>query len=551
MDLLAQNNPTPLGSTTSRVDGNVAPAHAGNPSIKLGLPIEEWLLIYASLAVILISCFLSFRQLALTGLTWDEWADLGIAADYLNHQAFLTQLGEPSQGRLGHLIAYFSFWINGGVDYVAYKTPFVILGMLGGIGLYLFLRRRVRQVVAVVTTALWFSCPFALSAMRAGVTGGDLLVLVTTLAFIPAMYAWVTSERFWPYGALCGVVCGCAVGSKWTSGCLLGAVPLVWLIKYWTERRSIFNAKLWTGLVAQQWIAVLCAVISSPTFILGYPFIKSGLAHAVGFDNVKLMQFGMIRGTAPWYYIPAVLISKLSPIQVFLFAYEALIFGWFLLVPRRKIGMLHVVCLLSMVSVVALAPKGWQNAQYYLVLVPGIMVLSALTLNRWLLSGRQQLRATAVWLMALALVSQMLLTIWLFPDYLLAGRQFGRFFYGQFPGPAINHCQGLPYAFKEARELQMQGGPKTTYLLNSCEWVARHNMEYGPVKPLGTFAMYPENRPSGAHFVIIPTIYDYDADGVDASHRFRKKRELATQNCQETGSGHPDYELWRCPAHTG
>ena len=460
----------------------------------------------------------------------------------------MTQLGEPSQGRLGHLLAFLSFWARGGVDYVAYKTPFVVLGILGGIGLYLFLRRRVRTVVAAVTAALWFSCPFVLSAMRAGATGGDVLVLVTTLAFIPTLYAWVRSERFWPYGALCGVVCGCAVGSKWTNACLLGAIPIAWLVKLRTERRSIFDAKVWTGLFAQQWIAVLFAVIASPTFVLGYPFLKSALAHAMSFDNVHLMQFGMIRGRAPWYYIPAVLISKISPIQVFLFGYELIIFGLFSLTPRRKLGMLRTVCLLSMVSIVALAPKGWQNAQYYLVVVPGIMVLSALTLNRWLLSGKPQFRLTAVWLMALALGSQMLLTIWLFPDYLLAGRQFGRFFYGQFPGPAINHCQGLPYAFKETRDLQTQGGPKVVYLLNSCEWVAQHNLEYGPVKPLGRFGMYPETRPRDAHYLIIPMIYEYDADGVDADRRFRQRRLSAVQNCADAGSGHPDYELWRCPA---
>jgi hypothetical protein len=149
--------------------------------------------------------------------------------------------------------------------------------------------------------------------------------------------------------------------------------------------------------------------------------------------------------------------------------------------------------------------------------------------------------------MPLAMVAQLLLALWLFPDYLLAGRQFGKFFYGQFGGPAINHCQGIPFAIRRVNAQIERGGPKTAYVLHSCDRVFEQDSKFGPVVPRGTIAKYPHVRPGAEHFVIIPTIYEYDANGEKEHVAFMSRRERVVENCRTVGKPHPDFELWQCP----
>ncbi|MGE5789085.1 MAG: hypothetical protein ACM3ZE_31130, partial [Myxococcales bacterium] len=79
---------------------------------------EERLATALAVVAMLASVYLLFRELALTGVTWDEWMDFEIARDYYENQSFLTNLQDPSQARLSHLVAAGSFALFG----VSYLT---------------------------------------------------------------------------------------------------------------------------------------------------------------------------------------------------------------------------------------------------------------------------------------------------------------------------------------------------------------------------------------------------------------------------------------------
>ena len=494
-----------------------------------------------------VSVVLFFRQLPLTGLTWDEWADYSIANDYYLNRSFLQNQGDPSQARLSHLLAAGSFALLG-VSYLAFKLPFVFVGLVGGLVLWLFLRQLVRPVVAAFGTAMYLSCPFVLAASRAGATAGDSLVCVLTLGFIITLRLWVCRRRFWPYGALCGVVCGLAIGAKWTSGLLLLSVVFVWLLQLRREKQAIFSGTVWAEILAQQWIAVSLGVLASPTLLLGLPFVESALGHSMQFGNLAMLQFGENRTSSPFYYIPAVLISKLSPVQLALVVYEcALGFVW-LIRFKRRIGSLPIICLVSLLPVVPLAMKGFQNAHYYVVFVPAVMVTSSVVVDRWLRSLQPKAHSSTLSLMVFAVVAQLALSIILAPDYLMAGRQFGHLFYSQFAGPAVNHCQGLVYASQEVDELSAAGGTHRAFILHSCVDVMLHNLAHGPFHAKVPISPYPSVPPKLAHYLVIPTSFDYD--NLNARERVEnaKLRKRVTEGCHPVGKGHVDYSLWFCPS---
>lgn len=507
---------------------------------------KERLAMMVAVVVICISVPLYFKDLALTGLTWDEWADYSVAEDYYHNLAFLTNLTEPSQSRLPHMLAALSFALFG-ESYFSYKLPFVIVGLLSAVMLWRFLRGFVRPAVATLVTALYVSSPFVLSASRAAVTAGDVLVCVLTLAYVVAMRAWIRARRFWPNGFVCGVVCGLAVGAKWTCALFLAGVVLVWVLQLWREKKSFFNGEVWTQILAQQAVAVFVTILACPTLLLGYPFIKQALAHAVQFGGLAMRQFGQNLVSSPWYYIPAVLVSKLSPIQLGIGVSE-LIWGLFMwLRYRRRTSILSWICVASLLPVVPLAAKNFQNAQYYLLFVPTVMIVSALAAERWLRSGRSWVQRSVLGVLVFALACQLVLSIALAPDYLLSGRQFGPLFQGQFTGPAINHCQGQMFAIKELEELHAAGGPNTAYVFQSCLHVYAHHRDKGPIRPSVRTMPYPAHRPRSPYYLIIPSIFQYDAFSEQEWQQHLQLTASVTERCRPAGHGHVDYALWFCP----
>lgn len=524
--------------------------HAVNTSRVAASPrseFDERAVTVVSALVLLLGVYLLFRELPMTGVTWDESTDFDIARDFVRNQSFLTNLQDPSQGRLSHIVAAASFALLG-ESYLAFKLPFALIGALSGVWLWRFLRKLVRPSVAMLVAAMYFTCPYVLAASRAGATAGDSLVLATTLGFVITLHRWIETGRFWPHGAACGVICGLATGAKWTSGLLLVAAGIAWVVSLLRKRR-FFDGQVWTGLLAQQWVAVCVAVVASPTLLLGWNFIEQSLHHSIQFEGMTMLVLGEMRNSAPFYYLPAVLVSKFSPVQLLVFGYELMlvVVGW--VTARRRAGMLRLVAILSLLPMAALLTKGFQNAHYYVATVPAVMLLSALTLERWLKALRASARRAVLWLGTLSLLAQAALSVDLAPDYLLAGRQFGEVFYGQFAGPAVNHCQGLPYAIREMNELIEDGqGPRTAYVLRSCDGIFSHLLANGPVQSLASIAPAPKVSPNTPHFLIIPRSYDYDNLGQRQADAFAQLKAEMTSRCTRVGQGHVDYDLWLCSA---
>jgi hypothetical protein len=243
-----------------------------------------------------------------------------------------------------------------------------------------------------------------------------------------------------------------------------------------------------------------------------------------------------------------VLVAKYSLLQLAVFGYELVLIVVLWAQKKKKIGRLPLVCLLSMLPMVPLATKGFQNAHYYVASVPVVMILSALASERWLRARSDLGRRLALLFGCIAMVTQLGTAVRLAPDYLLAGRQFGKFFYSQFAGPAVNHCQGLPFALREMNRLiREQDAPRTAYILRSCLGVMDHAYEYGPVVSLVPVTPYPPSGAKTAHFLLIPGSYDYDNLGEGEQERYTALKETLTTGCHRAGRPHVDFDLWLCP----
>ncbi|HEY5959609.1 MAG TPA: hypothetical protein VIV60_23805, partial [Polyangiaceae bacterium] len=192
--------------------------------------------------------------------------------------------------------------------------------------------------------------------------------------------------------------------------------------------------------------------------------------------------------------------------------------------------------------------KGFQNAHYYVISVPAVMIISAVVLDRWVRSGQPSIQYGALGLSVVALLGQLGTSLYLAPDYLMAGRQFGESFYSQFSGPVVNHCQGLPFAIREInRIVTEEQGPHNAYILRSCLGVMTHALERGPVKSVIPIEPYPATGARSEHFLIIPRSYDYDNVGQQQVETFTALKAQLTTDCQLVGKRYSDFDLWLCP----
>jgi hypothetical protein len=507
------------------------------------LPIPDRVVKVFTVLVICVSTGLAFWQLDLMGLTWDEDGDYHLASDFYRDWDLLSNHEDPSQGRLAHLIAAVFFTVFG-KSYFVFKLPFVIIGLASGFMLWRLLRRHVNVNVARLITALYFCCPYVLAAERTAATAGDVLLVALTLAFIGTLYGWVTSDRFWPYGALCAAVCGAAAGAKWTSGLLLVIAIFYQVAHMARSRRTLLNRRRWTELLASITIAAAVAIIASPTFLNGLPFIIEAIKDSRSYDDLHMLYFGEVRLRPPWYYIPALAVSKFTPPVALVFAWAC---GQAVRTRLRtgSWGTLRAICLLSLIPIAPLAIKSFQNAHYYVSSIPAVFVLTALTIDDWLKNGSPFRGNLVLVSTAAAVVYQLILCGWLAPDFLQAGREYGSRFRGQFGGPAVNHCQGSPLALREINRLVVSEGPNTVYQLDSCIALMEHAVKHGPVPAAVRISKYPAKRPSRPHYLMINASFIYDStNGDEYRAALRRKRE-ATRDCNLVVT-HSDFKIYRC-----
>ena len=516
------------------------PPDTGQPVVV----VAERLLMVVALAAAVLGTCLIFHQLAMTGMSADERCDFDIAVDFVNNHSFLTNQADPSQGRLNHLLGAASLALLG-VSCLSFKLPFAIVQVVAAVGLWLFLRRRIRPVVAVLFAAMYVSCPYVLSGARAGGSAGDGLVCALTLAYIITQYHYTVTGKFWPHGFLCAASCGAAIGAKWTCGLLLVAAALTsWLYGGKFQRR-LARANLWIELLALQWTAVIVAMITCPTLLLGIDFVRGAIQHSQSFNNPVMAVFGVVRQSEPWYYVPAVMISKVSPVQIAMFLW-AVVSTLQRKARKGAVEPLVFICLVSTLPALPLVFKVCQNAQYYIGLVPAMTVLPALMAEKWLKLKGPLMRGLVLCGALLALTSQIALSVWLFPDYLQAGRQFGTLFQGQFQGPAINHCQGMPFVAREVNRLISEGVRTPVYMLEHCREYLDLDVKDGPVRLETTVRPYPETRPAGEHLLIIASIYDYNSFSESDRVSRAKRKDLATSGCLTISDRNPDFVILRC-----
>jgi hypothetical protein len=237
-----------------------------------------------------------------------------------------------------------------------------------------------------------------------------------------------------------------------------------------------------------------------------------------------------------------VLISKMSPL-VLAGALAWLGRG----LRRRREDDLRLIGLIVCVPVVPLLAKGFQNANYYVPLIAPLTIWFALEAQRWLQSDRPAVRNAAAALLGAGLVAQVALVLWLAPDYLQAGRQFGRSFQGEFMGPAVNHDQGAPRLIEELNKRPAPGNPRVVYVLGKAIDLWNHAAAHGPVRaPIRFLPFFRVGRPPLPYDVVEAGSYDYDCSGVAECRAYDERRARALAGCQRYGAPSFDWTIYRC-----
>jgi hypothetical protein len=57
-----------------------------------------------------------------------------------------------------------------------------------------------------------------------------------------------------------------------------------------------------------------------------------------------------------------------------------------------------------------------------------------------------------------------------------------------------------------------------------------------------------ESQLRSPHFLLFPASFFWDNVGQGELDLYTKAHEEITRGCRHAGKGHPDYELWQCPA---
>ena len=494
------------------------------------------------LLLIVLGCVLAVYRLSDTGLTWDECVDLNIVRDYVAHQSFLTNLSDPSQGRLSHLFAAI-FIALAGASHLTLKLPFVIITWLGGVVLWAFLRKHTSSHVALAATAFYFCNPYVLAAGRTSATAGDALSCALTIAFVAVMHQWLCRLQMWPWGYLCALACGLATGAKWTNGLWIPAASALVLWHAFRAKRRPLGTVL-AEVLAFQYVAVIAALLASPTLMLGLDFVRSAIQHSLSFD-IPMLYFGEMRYGAPWFYVPAVLGSKLTFTLTAFFVWSLAVALFRRILRGASLVPGVTVSLIAVLPIVPLMFKVCQNAQYYVGLIGPMIVVCAAEFARILRSHRRW----SVW-MAWTIASGLLiyqagLSIWLSPDFLQAGRQFGRHFQGQFHGPAALCCQGHVAAIRVLEELVAQYGNFPVYQVGPCHDVMQYDISLMGSQPTFRYEPY-SAAPATTHYLLFSPTYDVDPSGIAQLEAAKQQKYSVTRGCERLRQHPSYYEIYLC-----
>jgi hypothetical protein len=490
--------------------------------------------------------FLLFDRLDWNGFTWDELADYQIAWDVAQSGNVFDNELDPSQGRLSHLWGALFLRALGPALY-SFKLAFALVGLAGGVLLFHLLRQRFSTGTAILLAGFYGCCPYVLGASRSGATAGDITVAVLWLAFIGSVVVWWERRAFWPSGLLCAVVTGLAIGAKWSSAVLL-IVPIFGLCYHtrpWNRARISSVGRGYLGYLA---VTAMVALVANPLFLLGPEWILDAWAEARIFDDRPHAFFGVWSTGPPWYYVPALLASKLTvPFLVFFVVALGLELSrvW----ARRRIEPLLLASLLCLgLGIGEFALKPFQNAHYYVTAIGPTMLIAGALLDDLRARPEERWRVLGLTSFAAVLACAAVLSWRLAPDYLQAGREFGPRFQGEFAGPAVNHCQGGPLAIQAVNALQVSRPRLSAYLFeDDCLGVINFDHTFGPWNAQLEIRSYDlEHPPTRPHVLLISRLYQVYSASPDEAAPKRTRIARATQGCTAVPYDSDAYTIFLC-----
>lgn len=179
--------------------------------------------------------------------------------------------------------------------------------------------------------------------------------------------------------------------------------------------------------------------------------------------------------------------------------------------------------------------RSFQNAQYYVGAVPGMVILAGYALDQ--IQHRYR-RPSSQWLGIvipnLLLLSMVITNLYLQDNYLLAGRSYGSWMQGGFQGPAVNHCQGSPRLIEHLNRHLQDQPDHPIFVFVDCLGAWKYAETHGSIKTQFEWRELRTVAPLPPHaWVVVAATYDYSAFSVgNQKHRAMLKHNQL-KNCEQ------------------
>lgn len=312
---------------------------------------------------------------------------------------------------------------------------------------------------ALASAALYGLSALSVSSARLAFSHGHGLstpFIIIALYFLWLIYSdMANSKRMGPCCAAAGLSAGLAVGTDLLAGFwMLNIFAGLWYAGRGQSARIRLNAAalFMAGSVAGLFIASPMYFIHPLAAVL---YVRGSLAFWDGLRG--FLWLGHVVDRIPPTYYLVVSVVKCGPalcvlIVSALAAYSA---------SPRFGGSFRRFLALSCWPVLYLSFKGWKSPYYLSIFLPVAIILAASLLSK-LFGSRPMARKMAlkVVLLTLVYIEQIRAIIYIHPDYLMSGIEYGKIFYGEFQGPAVSHGQWIGEALKYIRERSGNEDPK-------------------------------------------------------------------------------------------
>lgn len=511
--------------------------------------------LFASIGVVLF-----FYDLSWIGSTWDELVDYSIASDFVHNGNFIQNTLDPSQGRLNHIIGALAMKLAGG-SLLAFKLPFVGIGILGGLLLFLYVKSHYSFGAAIFILAYYFTNPYVLGSARSAATAGDILVSVLSFVGLLTAVAWIKNPLRLPSLIFFSICVGLGIGAKlsqvvWVP---VGAMVILWYSHYGLSRLQVRQVgqvnqvrwyKLGKELIIYLVVLGIVAFLSHPLFFKGIEFNFKVLRDVSQWSNTYVL--GQYQSGATLAYVPALFVSKFT-VGFMIMVMTGLWLGLVRWVRSGEKDLSFIGAVLLLCVTLVFAFKKGQSIHYYTPAIFPMMFLCCEVLRKYMESPRLR-DQVGISIVFLGLIGyQIYLSLGLTPDFLQAGRNWGPRFQGEFSGPAVNHCQGGPYAIQALNEFTKKNDVRSVYLLDHCQPVLDHEVAHGPIKPENyKIIQYPNNRNSMSlrpYFLMIHNVYYFYRISPEYYEQQQAKRSEATRNCNKMKDSFTKkslYEIYYC-----